>query len=46
MKYKVLIMSGLMLGGIGLLSCNQQERPQQSVEVTGNQIIKNKYEER
>ncbi len=37
MKYKVLIMSGLMLGGLGLLSCNQQGRPQQTTEAVGSE---------
>ena len=32
MKYKVLIMLGLMLGGLSLLSCNQQGKTQQTTE--------------
>ena len=37
MKYKVLIMSGLMLGGFGLLSCNQQGKTQQTVEAVADE---------
>lgn len=36
MKYRVLIMLGLIFGGLSLLSCNQQGKFQQSVEATGS----------
>lgn len=39
MKYKVLIMLGLMLGGVSLLSCNQQGKPQQTTEAAGSEEI-------
>lgn len=39
MKYKVLIMSGLMLGGLGLLSCNQQGKPQQTIEAVDSEEV-------
>jgi len=37
MKYKVFIMLGLMLGGLGLLSCNQQGKPQQTIEAVDSE---------
>ena len=37
MKYKVLIIIGLMIGGLCLLSCNQLWNSQQAEEVTENE---------
>lgn len=37
MKYRVFIMSGLIIGGLSLLSCNQQGKSQESIEATGNE---------
>ena len=37
MKYKILIMTVLMIGGLSLLSCNQQGKSQQAEETTGNE---------
>lgn len=37
MKYKIFIMTVLMIGGLGLLSCNQQGKSQQAEETTGNE---------
>ena len=37
MKYKVLILLGLMIGGLSLLSCNQQRKPQQTVEAVADE---------
>jgi len=39
MKYKVFIMLGLMLGGLGLLSCNQQGKPQQTIEAVDSEEV-------
>lgn len=37
MKYKVLIMAGLMIGGLSFLSCNRQGKSQQAEEATVNE---------
>lgn len=37
MKCKVFIMLGLMLGGLGLQSCNQQGKTQQTVEAVASE---------
>ena len=37
MKYKVLIMASLILGGLSFISCNQHGRSQQSVEAIGSE---------
>ena len=36
MKYNILIMAVLMIGGLSLLSCNHQGKSQQAEETTGN----------
>lgn len=37
MKYKVLIMASLMLGGLSFISCNQQGKMQQTEEAVANE---------
>lgn len=37
MKYKILFMAGLMIGGLSMLSCSQQGKSQQTEEATGNE---------
>lgn len=37
MKYKILFMAGLMIGGLSMLSCSQQGKSQQTEETTGNE---------
>ena len=37
MKYKILFMAGLMIGGLSMLSCSQQGKSQQTEEATENE---------
>ena len=39
MKYKVLIMAVLMLGGLSFISCNQQGKTQQATEAAGSEEV-------
>jgi len=39
MKYKVLIMAVLMLGGLSFISCNQQGKSQQATEAARSEDV-------
>lgn len=39
MKYKVLIMASLIIGGLSFISCNQQGKSQQATEAAGSEEV-------
>lgn len=39
MKYKVLIMASLMIGGLSFISCNQQGKSQQATEAARSEEV-------
>jgi len=39
MKYKVLIMASLIIGGLSFISCNQQGKTQQATEAAGSEEV-------
>ena len=39
MKYKVLIMASLIIGGLSFISCNQQGKSQQATETAGSEEV-------